>query len=116
MWKVDTRPTSASDFIFLVFKNLFEVVEMATDRKVKSTKKFTKPSKSPVLFFKRKAHYILLFQNRILSMYVCKATVQDYEKNHFKNPELFPDFWGKKSKKRHGFYSKTSTFRCSNKI
>jgi hypothetical protein len=32
-----------------------------------------------------------LSQNTILSMQVCKATIQDYKK-YFKNPELFPDF------------------------
>jgi hypothetical protein len=26
-------------------------------------------------------------------MHVCKATIQDYKKIYFKNPELLPDFW-----------------------
>jgi hypothetical protein len=34
----------------------------------------------------------ILSQNIILSMPVCKATIQDYKKKYFKNPELFPDF------------------------
>jgi hypothetical protein len=34
----------------------------------------------------------LLSQNTNLSMHVCKATIQVYQKKYFKNPELFPDF------------------------
>jgi hypothetical protein len=37
-------------------------------------------------------HEILMFQNQILSMHYCKATIQDY-KSEFIYLIFFPDFW-----------------------
>jgi hypothetical protein len=55
-------------------------------------------------------------RNSILSIHVCRATIQNCKKKYFKISEGIPDFWEKKSEKWHGFSSKTWTFPCSTKI
>jgi hypothetical protein len=57
-----------------------------------------------------------LFQNRFLSMHVCKATIQDNKKNISKILSFFLIYEKKKSEKWQGFLSKTSIFRCSTKF